>query len=147
MEIKVIMKAIAEKMADMGYVLRSGGAPGSDTAFEQGAGANKRIYLANEATDEAMAIAKVYHRAWQRLSPYVKKLHGRNAFQVLGDDLSTPSMGLICWTPDGCMCHENRSIVTGGTGTAISIADAYGVPVANLQNGGCLEVWRKWVNK
>ena len=144
--IMAIMKTIAAKHASLGYELRSGGAVGADTAFEAGAGRNKRIYLAKEATDDAMAIAAAYDKAWERLSQYVKKLHGRNAFQVLGRDLRSPSRGLICWTPDGCQCHETRSVVTGGTGTAISIADAYGVPISNLANGAQLEKWRKWVN-
>lgn len=146
MEVRAVMKMIAEKHASLGYTLRSGGAVGADAAFEAGAGPNKRIFYAREATQQAMEIAAAYHKAWDRLSQYVKKLHGRNAFQVLGERLDTPSRGLLCWTPDGCECHETRTVITGGTGTAISIADAYGVPVTNLARGGNFEAWRKWVN-
>lgn len=145
LEIRAIMQAIAEKMAWMGYTLRSGGAVGADTAFESGAGDRKRIFRANEATTPAMEIAARYHKAWDRLNPYIKKLHGRNSFQVLGESLTSPSNGLLCWTPDGCECHETRSILTGGTGTAISIADAYGVPISNLYNHDKLKVWANWV--
>jgi len=144
--IMAIMKAIAEKHAALGYILRSGGAPGADVAFESGAGEKKNIFFAKHATKEAMAIAKTYHKAWDRVGDYARKLHGRNAFQVLGKELNSPSRGLICWTKDGCQCHEARSIVTGGTGTAISIADAYEIPISNLGDGEQLEKWRKWVN-
>jgi len=144
--ILAIMAAIAMKHASLGYILRSGRAPGADTAFERGAGNMKETFVASDATPAAMEIAATYHKAWTRLNEYVRKLHGRNAFQVLGRNLDYPSRGLLCWTSDACQCHENRSIVTGGTGTAISIADAYGVPISNLANGKQLEKWRKWVN-
>lgn len=126
-----LMTDIARMLAYKGYVLRSGGADGSDRAFEEGA-KKRSIYWANDATPKAMAIAEMYHPAWDRMGDYAKKLHGRNAFQVLGRTLNVPSSFLICWTPDGCKTHEERSTRTGGTGTAISIADKHGVPVFNL---------------
>lgn len=143
MHICQIMSEIADKMAKYGYTLRSGGAQGADKAFESGA-KSKEIFFANDATAEAMEIAKRFHPAWDKMSMFAKRLHGRNAFQVLGRDLHTPSSGLICWTQDGCMSHEQRSIRTGGTGTAISIASAYGVPVSNLRIPAELYKWRTW---
>src|SRR5579884_4309472 len=45
-EILDLMIAIAEHMAANGYVLRSGGSPGADVAFETGCGSGpKEIYL------------------------------------------------------------------------------------------------------
>jgi len=40
---------------------------------------------------------------------------------------------LICWTPDGCESHRYRNRETGGTGTAISIADYHNIKIYNLQ--------------
>lgn len=139
-----LMINIARKLAIMKYVLRSGGAAGADTAFEQGAGGLSNIFTANMATQEAMAIAAKYHPAWDRCSVFARKLHGRNSFQVLGPNLCEPSNALICWTPDGCISHAERTINTGGTGTAISIANAYNVPIFNLQRADHLDVWIKW---
>lgn len=130
-EILDFMKSIAVRLSAMGVVLRSGGAVGADRAFESGA-TLAEIFYARQSTPEAEAIARRFHPVWDRLPEYVRQLHGRNAFQVLGLDLITPSKYLICWTPDGALCHKDRSIKTGGTGTAISIASAYGVPVFNL---------------
>lgn len=132
-DIARLMTRSAIKIDLMGGTLRSGGAPGSDLAFETGA-TSKEIFRAKDATPEAMGIAAEFHPAWNRCSDYAKRLHGRNAFQVLGRKLCDPSKFLICWTPDGCESHAERSIETGGTGTAISIADNYGVPVINLFN-------------
>jgi len=133
-----IMTAIAVKMASLGYILRSGGAKGADSAFEQGAGIQKTIFYAKDTTYEAEQIASQFHPAWERCNPYVRKLHGRNVFQILGADLKTPSQYCICWTPGG--------INTGGTGMAISIAEAYGVTVVNLANENQLTEWITWLN-
>ena len=131
-EILSIMTRFALKMSRLGWILRSGGAVGADTAFEKGA-TRKDITIASDATPEAMKIAAKYHPMWSACSRYAQKLHGRNAFQVLGRDLKSPSSFLICWTIDGCISNKDRKRETGGTGTAISIADAHGVKIFNLQ--------------
>lgn len=141
-----VMVNIAYYLSLSGWTLRSGGARGADTAFEQGLGqVYKEIYYAKDATKEAMAISAEYHPAWNKCSQYAKQLHGRNAFQVLGKDLATPSSFLICWTPDGCETHATRGYSTGGTGTAISIANAYNIPVYNLANIESFNLINHWI--
>jgi hypothetical protein len=44
------------------------------------------------------------------------------------------------------MSHPERSWGTGGTGTAISIAWANGVPVENLGRQDIYDKWIYWVN-
>ena len=139
-----LMTRIAMKCCRLGYTLRSGGADGADKAFEAGAGAMKEIYLAHHSTPEAEALASKFHPAWNRCSSFVRKLHGRNSFQVLGPALISPSTALVCWTPDGCISHAERTIKTGGTGTAISIANAYNVPIFNLQRADHYDIWMRW---
>lgn len=142
-----MMTLMARVLESKGYVLRSGGAKGADSAFEQGVldRNNMEIYYAAQASPAAMEIAGKYHPAWNRCSPYAKKLHGRNSFQVLGFDLDKPSEFLVCWTPDGCTQHIGRTIKTGGTGTAISIADAHGVKIINLQRPDHHEKMMAWL--
>jgi len=144
--ILAIITKIAMKLDTLGYTLRSGGAKGADTAFEIGA-LNKNIYYARDATDKAMQIASQFHPNWTACSQYTKMLHGRNAFQVLGKDLNHPSTFLLCWTPDGCIDHNTRTRQTGGTGTAISIANAHNVPVSNLGIADTLKDWTEWLKK
>ena len=130
--IQDLMQSIAVKLEADGYTLRSGGAKGADTAFSDGC-TRKKIYRPEQATPAALEIASKFHPVWHRLSDYIKRLHGRNAFQVLGLDLKTPSSFLICWTKDGATTHADRTIETGGTGTAISITDHYKIKIFNLQ--------------
>jgi len=141
----VLMRQIALAMANLQYTLRSGGAKGADSAFESGAGHNKQIFYAMDCTPAAMKIARRFHPAWSRCDNYARRLHGRNAFQVLGPNLNEPSAYCICWTKDGCISHKTRSFDTGGTGTAISIAEAYGVPVINLAIPEYFAQWNEWV--
>ena len=147
-EIITVMSGIAYYLANEGYILRSGGAIGADTAFEVGcrkANGGRVIYLAQHSTPECEEIAAKYHGGWDKCSDFVKKLHGRNVKQVLGDQLAEPSKFLLCWTNDGCVSHSRRSIATGGTGTAISVAEAVGVEVWNLKRADHLMHWLDWL--
>ena len=150
--IQAIMSNLAKKLANDGWILRSGGAKGADSAFELGAGSKKTVYYAHHvdsltAGKDALALAGSLHGNWDRCSDYVRKLHGRNCFQVLGCNLDRPSSFMVCWTPDGAVSHKDRSIKTGGTGTAISIADHFGVKVYNLSRKEHLEKIKGFIKK
>lgn len=154
-----LMYAIAVKMSLAGYVLRSGGADGADSAFESGVmNGSPHIYLPwpafNGRTDrvgrtrprpEAYALAKTVHPKWDSLPSGARALHARNCHQVLGDDLKTPSDFLVCWTPDGCQSEATRTRETGGTATAIVLACRFEIPVFNLRNDGALDALRQFL--
>lgn len=139
-----IATEIAQKLSERGFILRSGGAEGMDKAFEKGA-LKKEIYYASDATEESMAIASQFHPSWDSMKMYGRKLHGRNTFQVLGKSLDNPSDFLLCWTPCGSISHAERTRRTGGTGTALSIADHYGVQIFNLKREDHLKEILKWL--
>lgn len=156
--IQGIMTEIATKMQENGWILRSGAAPGADTAFEKGAGDQKQIFLPwprfnnretgySEVSAAALVMAQAVHPAWEYLSAAVRRLHGRNAYQILGPDLDNPVEGVICWTPDGAYTGEICSKKTGGTGTAIKIASKYGVPVLNLKQVEHYHVIAGWLRQ
>lgn len=143
---------LAEELRRRGLRLRSGHADGSDLAFEEGAMSDCDSYLPwssynrdrfdwgsifyyDHPSQEAYEIAGRSHPAWHRLSDATMTLHARNAYQVLGDDLRTPSLFVACWTSDGAQKAAETSRRTGGTGTAIRIAEEYDVPVFNLARG------------
>jgi hypothetical protein len=138
----LFMTRLAIQLEIDNWRLRSGAAPGADEAFEAGVKESKDIYvpwngfqskrLIHPLKQEAYEIAMKLHPNWGACSEAARKLHTRNVYQVLGHELNKPSKFLVCWTPDGCIDHKSRSRTTGGTGTAISIANHYNVPVFNL---------------
>ena len=130
------MNAIARKLSDMGYTLRSGGAKGSDSAFESGAGDKKEIYSSTDATDLTRTIAKEIHPAPDKLNPTVLNLMARNTNQIFGENLNTPADFVLTYTPDGAESSAERSMSTGGTGQAIDMASRKGVPVINMAKEG-----------
>lgn len=137
------MTFIAKKLEEKGYDLRSGGADGADKAFEAGAGVQKQIFVPWDGfngikqlykiPDKAFEIAQQNHPAWNNLSQAIKCLMARNVQQVLGAYLQQPCEFVICWTPDGAFHDKQRSMVTGGTGLAISVASKNGIPVFNIK--------------
>ncbi len=142
-----LLRNLGEGFARASYTLRSGGADGADLAFEQGArrvaGAKLEIYLPWKGFNDhsstlyeidaaAFAMAETVHPKWSILSPKMRKFHARNCYQVLGRTLDKPSSLLIAWTSDGCESQRFRSKATGGTATAIVLAERHGVPLFNL---------------
>lgn len=145
-----LMTRLAVRLHGRGYYLYSGGAPGADYAFYQGArsvGRNYTLFIPWHGfnrfsdlepnvecgvTEDALALAASVHPAWRRLSPWAQKLHARNGYQVLGPDLRSPVRFVVCWTPDGAESEAETTIDTGGTGQAIRLAGRYGIPIFNL---------------
>ncbi len=140
-ELKNDIKTIVEHLNKKGYTLRSGGAPGADSFFEEHAekkeiylpwrGFNGNTSLLFNPTPEAFEMAQKYHPNWGRLSYGAKKLMARNCHQVLGLDLKSPTDFIVCWTKDGK--------ATGGTGQALRMAEDLKIPVYNLYNKDILD--------
>jgi hypothetical protein len=153
------------ELGDLG-TLRTGGAEGADEAFRAGAAkyqAPCEIFLpwpglngirsrgrtpnledgeANEHVYEqpsvgAFELASCHHPSWRSLTRGARALHARNCHQVLGWPLDEPASFVLCWTPDGAEVETTRE--TGGTGQAIRVAVAHGVPVVNMALPG----WRE----
>ena len=135
------MTVMAGWLARTGWNLASGGALGADSAFAAGAPAGQRaiylpwagynghrgadcIQLSGSDLRICMDIAAGLHPAWDRCSSTVRKLHARNVSIALGEFCDRPVDAVVAWTV--------RGLATGGTGMAIRIAEAHGIPVLNL---------------
>lgn len=146
-----MMADIALELKEHGYILRSGGANGADTAFTRKlerkdtqiflpwAGFNDCSSDFVGATPRAMEIAEQIHPAWHKCSQGAKKLHGRNVHQILGEEMDpkTYSSFVICWTP---MAQD-----VGGTATAIKLARQCGIRVINLASPSDKELMEKFL--
>jgi hypothetical protein len=144
-----LMTRLATRLAALGFVLRSGGAEGADSAFEAGAGEAAQVFLPwpgfngrrsyfCQPSAEALVMAGLLHPAWAHLSQGAQKLHARNCHQVLGPELQSPVLFVLCWTPDGAQTEADTSAATGGTGQAIRLASRQAIPVFNLQRSDSL---------
>lgn len=150
-----LMHHVATKLCAEGYKLRSGGAGGADSAFQAGLGMLTEDWERNGAMEiyipwegfsgyssemagiycmkgriktKATQIAEEMHPAWDKCSPGARALHTRNVFQLLGQDLKSPSKFVICYAqPIG-----NDGHVKGGTATAVKLALTHKIPVFNL---------------
>lgn len=152
------MYRIAELLEKQDYILRSGGAKGSDTAFEQGVKnpKNMNIFLPfplfNGKKDNGWSHLYIdkndrdnYCKAYEslilhprgfKLSIQAREMMLRNYFQHSGLVGEGKSHFIICYTKDGA---NGTSIPTsydsGGTGQAIRIAAKNNTPVYNLKDG------------
>lgn len=147
-----LMTRLAAYLGGLGFTLRTGGAHGADSAFEQGAtevdlflpwpGFNGRTRATRiRPLPHAYNLAATAHPAWARLTYAEHHLHARNAHQVLGADLRSPAAFVLCWTPDGAVNKTSKK--TGGTGQAIRLAVMHGVPVWNLAREDHRVTWEK----
>ncbi len=155
-DIKALMTDCGYHFVKKGYKTREGGALGSDESFYQGVerywienGYNatqaerylpedgsrglyrtqgEHIYVLEDLPHQelAAAIAEKIHPAWHHCKEFARRLHTRNVYQVLGKDLLTPSVMLICWAP------PTRDSISGGTRTAWEIARHNNIPCVNL---------------
>ena len=150
------MRACSKRLKELGFTLRSGGAKGADSAFECQAGQLAEIYLPFNGFNgkrhdgdfyitapflascyEAMQMASEYHPNWGACNERAKQMHTRNVYQILGANLDSPTLFVVCWTKDGK--------ASGGTGQAMRIAKAYDVPIFNLYFDNALESLGEWL--
>ena len=151
-DIMAFMTEIARYLERKGLILRSGGADGSDSAFEKGVqnpkykeiylpwkGFNDRISPFHSYLPKHEEIARRFHPAWERLSRGAKAMMIRNTAQMFGMDFTTPSAFVICWTPGGQ--------ITGGTGQALRIAIEYHIPIYNLFDKEVQDMFRQLIDE
>lgn len=136
-EIGLLFKRLAYSLQKAGFILRSGGADGADTFFESGVTDedDKEIFIPSKGfnnnpsnlytqSPESFEMAAKFHPNWSNLSDYVKKIHARNCYQIMGRDLNTPVKFVLCWTENG----SGR----GGTGQALRVANYYNIPIIDF---------------
>lgn len=157
-EVLRLMTQLAGRMESDGWRLRSGGARGADAAFEAGVQdpSRRAIYLPGASFnqrqagssgyidstrlpgwEQALETVARYHPAPERLSPFARDLMARNAMQVMGPNMDRPADLVVAYTPGG--------EVVGGTGQALRMAGALGIPIRNLGDPATLASVRRYL--
>jgi hypothetical protein len=127
LDICLLMSDIAFYLEQKNWTLRSGHAYGADISFESGIvrpSDTCEIFKADDATDNALENAKLYHPNWAGCDNNVRKLHARNSMIILGKDLDSPVDFVVCWTEGG--------LEKGGTGQSLRVAKANNIRIFNL---------------
>ncbi len=93
---------------------------------------------------QAQDIAEKIHPAWERCSQGAKKLHTRNVYQLLGQNLNTPSRFVICYAKPK---NDGTDGVKGGTATAVQLGIKNGVDIINLYHDKHRKRVEDWVSK
>lgn len=75
---------------------------------------------------EARWIAEKIHPAWDKMQDSGRDLHSRNPYQILRHDLESPTGMVITYCP-----KTKSGNYKGGTATALTLAEAWFVPVVN----------------
>lgn len=150
-EIKKIFGDLSYILYKKGHILRSGHAKGADKAFETNKNPKNEIYVIKNNYNEKNLIIPtkkelqigfsfVYELGLHKHKERLKKkssidLHSRNVMQILGRNFNLKSRAVFCYTKDGAKTFNDvDQDYTGGTGTAIALADICNIPVYNLKN-------------
>jgi hypothetical protein len=139
------MRRLATELNGFGYLLRTGGLDGPDAAFEAGASGNVEVHLPWKGFADkeskftftgplATGVAKMFHPSFDTLKPVVQTFLAKNARMVLGKDVKSPALFMICWSDDGVESVKNKTSKTGNIGHAIAIASSLHIPIFNLAN-------------
>lgn len=136
------MRAFAVELERFNFILRTGGLEGPDEAMET-AVKNPEIFLPwrnfnnKESkltfnTKQSLDIAKIFHPGFDTLKDSIKAFLAKNARMVLGNNLRSQAMFVICWSEDGAETGRERNPKTGNVGHVIAIANAMKIPVFNF---------------
>lgn len=131
-----LMSDIASYMENKGYVLRSCGMEGSDTAFEFGVKSDKNriIYTINDVIQENIDMAyNIY--PYQDRVVNGDKYAGMKIIQSLGKCLTKPISLCIVWTESKAITLKEslkKYKTTGNCGILIGICEYYKIPIYNL---------------
>ena len=143
------VEEFAGRLFSDGWHLRTGAAPGADSAFMLGFGwkhwmsglsvflpwkdfnnFSERPPMWNENDVHVVGDSSILrekaaesHPAWSRLSSGARKLIARNVAIILGEDLKSPVKFVATHTTEGW---------TGGTGFTLRLAQEAGIPIIDL---------------
>lgn len=145
-EILKKFEEITQKLDRLGYTARVGGFDGIEDTVEK-AVTRKEVHLPwrdfnnkqskfTFTTDRALHIARQFHPTFDTMKKSVQTFLAKNVRLILGNNVASPALFLLCWTEDGVESIRDRTSRTGFAGHPIAIASALNMPVFNLGRAG-----------
>jgi hypothetical protein len=133
------MTEVAKELQSKGYTLNTGKTfggkeEGADQAFSMGT-TKKNLFAPEGAGEREKVIAREIHPAPDALSDGGMKLMARNTNQIFGANLDTPVDFVLFYAEDkGKKGKTGENRPEGGTGQAVEMARAKGIPTINMQD-------------
>ncbi len=131
LDIEILMYEIGIRLAQEGWTLRSGGAKGSDKAFEKGCdevkGSKEIFYPKNVPIDIIDYSLKFHPKPHKVKTKFGRNAMGRNAQIILGENLKVPVQRVI-----GYCEYDQDNNWTGGTSHGFRISSHFKIPIYNL---------------
>ena len=133
------MTEVAKELQSKGYTLNTGKTfggkeEGADQAFSMGT-TKKNLFAPEQAGEREKIIAREIHPAPDALSDGGMKLMARNTNQIFGANLDTPVDFVLFYAEDkGKKGKTGENRPEGGTGQAVEMARAKGIPTINMQD-------------
>lgn len=141
-EIAGQIKRLAAELETFGFTVRVTGGDGCDEVFEASVkdaelhlpfkGFNNKQSKSTFNSPMAKAIARMFHPAYDGLNFKVQGFLAKNVRLVLGKDLNSNALFVLCWSEDGCESGHSKTSKTGFVGHVIAIATGVKIPVFNL---------------
>jgi len=133
---------LGKELEQHGYTLRTGAFEGPDQAFEASTskhelyipwkGFNNKESKFSFNTKPSLEIAAMFHPTFDGLKPAIQAFLACNARMLLGKDLKSPALFIVCWSEDGAETTKDRISKTGNVGHLIAIASAMKIKVFNF---------------
>lgn len=135
---------IVKTLEGLGFILRMDGMEGLAAATENiPAPDNRELHLPWKGfdnkeskftynSDEAKALAKLFHPGYDTLKPAVQSFLAKNVRLAMGDRLKSPALFMICWSEDGAENSLQKTIKSGNIGHIIGIMSSLHAPIFNF---------------
>ncbi|UFP94580.1 hypothetical protein [Gloeobacter morelensis] len=142
-DVAALVILVAQHLAGQGMVVRTGHDKGTDAAFATAAAAeSRRIYVPHsgaggyqdglvvcdpETIARATRLAASVHPHWKSYNNFQRRAHTRRVFQLLGEDLDSPSAYVICFVPE-----DGDGKIQGSARTILALAQVQRIECYNL---------------
>ncbi|WP_164928546.1 hypothetical protein [Gloeobacter violaceus] len=142
-DVAALVMTVAQHLAGEGMVVRTGHDKGTDAAFAAGAAPGTReVYVPHsgaggyrdglvvcdpETIVRAARLAASVHPHWKTYNNFQRRAHTRRVFQLLGEDLNSPSAYVICFVPE-----DGDGKVQGSARTVLALAQVKRIECYNL---------------
>lgn len=151
------MIEVAKKIEATGRQVRLTGLDGPEENIEKSLrapelylpwdGFNDKKSKFSYVSDNMLEIIGRFHGNWAGLKPGLQKIISSSARCVLGKNVQSVAVFMVCWSADGAESYREKTQQTGNLSVPLRIATEVGIPVFNLGKQGSLDRLNVYLNQ